>query len=85
MGCFSPVLQGVAWDLIHLVEDVDSLGEYNWAAAVWQFLVDAVGETKEKLRTTKNMQINGFAMVLQVCEMYYLCKAMVMYVNCGAV
>ena len=38
-----------------LVEDVDSLGDYNWAAAVWQFLVNALTETKEKMRTTKNM------------------------------
>ena len=43
--------------------------------------MDALGETKEKLRMTKSVQINGFAMVLQVWEMYYLCKAMVMYVN----
>jgi len=57
-----------------LVEDVDSLGDYSWAAAIWQFLVDAMGETKEKMRTTKNVQINGFAMVLQVWEMYYFAK-----------
>jgi len=64
----------VAWELIDLVEDVDSLGDYNWAAAIWQFLVDALGETKEKIRTTKNVQINAFAMVLQVWEMYYFAK-----------
>jgi len=57
-----------------LVEDVDSLGDYNWAAAVWQFLVNALTETKEKMRTTKNMQINGFVMMLQVREMYYFAK-----------
>ena len=56
------------------MEDVDSLGEYNWAEAVWKFLVDALGETKEKLRTTKKVQINGFAMVLQVWDMYYFAK-----------
>ena len=81
---FARTAGGVAWDLMPLVEDVDSLGEYNWAAAVWQFLVDALGETKEKLRTTKNVQINGFAMVLQVWEMYNFCKATLMYVNCVA-
>jgi len=57
-------VQGVAWELIELVEDVDGLAEYNWGAAVWKFLVDAIGETKEKMCTTKNLQINGFAMVL---------------------
>ena len=46
--------------------------------------MDALRETKEKLRTTENVQINGFAMVLQVWEMYNFCKAMLMYVNCVA-
>ena len=53
---------------MYLVEDVDGLAEYNWASIVWQFLVDALDETKVKLRTTKNVQINGFAMLLQVCH-----------------
>ena len=57
-----------------LVEDVNRLGDYSWAAAIWQFLVDAMGETKEKMRTTKNVQINGFVMMLQVREMYYFAK-----------
>jgi len=47
---------------------VDGLAEYNWAKAVWQFLVDALDETKAKMRTTKNVQISGFAMLLQVCD-----------------
>jgi len=57
---------GVTWELIDLVEDVDRLAEYNWAGAVWQFLVDALDDTKEKMRTSKNLQINGFALLLQV-------------------
>ena len=68
-GLFSGVM-GVVRELIDLVEDVDRLGEYNWAATIWQFLVDALGETKEKMRTTKNVQINRFAIVLQVCHNY---------------
>jgi len=59
-----------------MVENVDRLGDYNWAATVWQLLVDALGETKEKMRTTKNVQINGFAMVLQVRKIYCFCKGM---------
>jgi len=59
---------GVAWELIELVEDVDGLVEYNWGAAVWKFLVNALGETKEKMCTIKNLQINRFAMVLQVWD-----------------
>ena len=55
------------WELIELVEDVDRLPEYNWAVTVWKFLVDALGETKEKMGMMKNLQMNEFAMVLQVC------------------
>ena len=29
MGCISREVQGVAWELIELVEDVDGLAEYN--------------------------------------------------------
>ena len=65
-------MQGVARELIDLVEDVDRLAAYHWASAVCHFLVDALDETKEKMRTTKNMQINGFAMALQVCHYYFL-------------
>jgi len=36
------------------------LGEYNWAGAICQFLVDALDKNKEKMRTTKNLHINGF-------------------------
>ena len=63
---------GGVWELIDMVEDVDCLSKYNWATVVYQFLVDALDETKEKMRTTKNMQINGFAMALQVSHCYYL-------------
>ena len=62
--------RGVAWELIDLVDDVDRLGEYSWAGTVCHFLVDAIDETKEKMRTTKNLQINGFAMVPQVWHYY---------------
>jgi len=42
--------RGVAWELIDLVDDMDRL-----ATVVWQFLVDALDERKEKMRTTKNL------------------------------
>ena len=54
--------------MMYLVEDVDRLAECNLASVVWQFLVDALDETKAKVCTTKNLQINGFAMLLQVCH-----------------
>jgi len=49
-----------------MVEDVDHLAKYNWATVVCHFLVDVLDETKEKMNTTKNVQINGFAMAFQV-------------------
>ena len=67
MVVFPEKCGGVVWELIELVEDVDRLPEYNWAVTVWKFLVDALGETKEKMGMMKNLQMNEFAMVLQVC------------------
>ena len=49
-----------------MVEDVGGLQEYNWSEAVWEFLVDAMAECREKMRTMKNLKINGFMMILQV-------------------
>ncbi|KAJ8430116.1 LOW QUALITY PROTEIN: hypothetical protein Cgig2_007089 [Carnegiea gigantea] len=51
-------------NLVHIVEDVDGVREYNWAKVVWEFLVHAVEESQEKMWSMKNMQINGFAMIL---------------------
>ncbi|KAJ8441250.1 LOW QUALITY PROTEIN: hypothetical protein Cgig2_000623 [Carnegiea gigantea] len=56
---------GVAWDLIFVVEDMDRVVKYNWSEAVWKILVEAIEETTVKMQTTKNLQINGFAMILQ--------------------
>ena len=47
-----------------MVEDVDGVGEYNWLEVVWEFLVEAMKETKEKMWTMKNLQINAFTMML---------------------
>ena len=62
---------GMAWDLISMVDDVKSMAEYNWAEATWMFLVEAIEEAKEKMRNTKNVQINGLAMILQVSKRRY--------------
>ncbi|KAJ8420215.1 hypothetical protein Cgig2_021429 [Carnegiea gigantea] len=50
---------GVAWDLVHIMEDVDGVREYNWSEAVWEFLVQAMEQSQEKIQSTKNLQING--------------------------
>jgi len=51
--------EGVSWDLIDLVDDVDCMADYNWLAVIWQLLVDAIEEMKDKMHTTKYLQING--------------------------
>ncbi|KAJ8432832.1 hypothetical protein Cgig2_008546 [Carnegiea gigantea] len=56
---------GVAWDLVHIVEDVDGVGEYNWAEAMWEFLVHMMEERQVKMWSMKKLQINGFAMIRQ--------------------
>ncbi|KAJ8445910.1 hypothetical protein Cgig2_009839 [Carnegiea gigantea] len=57
---------GVAWDLVHIMEDVDGVGEYNWVEEVWEFLVHTMEESQEKIWSMKNLQINGFVMILQI-------------------
>jgi len=47
--------EGVAWELIDMVDDIDWMVGYNWPAVVWQFLVDAIHEMTDKMRTRKNL------------------------------
>jgi len=47
------------------------MGEYKWSVTMWQFLVDALEDMKQKMRSMRNLQINGFAMLLQVCQYEY--------------
>ncbi|KAJ8426097.1 LOW QUALITY PROTEIN: hypothetical protein Cgig2_001265 [Carnegiea gigantea] len=56
---------GMVWELIGMTEDVEVMGEYNWLAAIWSFLVEVIEETKQKLRLKKNLHMAGFAMTLQ--------------------
>jgi len=59
VACFSPAAKGVAWDLIDTVDDVNGMDDYNWSTVVWEFFVDAMEETKEKMRIIKNLQKLG--------------------------
>jgi len=36
----------VAWELIGMTEDVEGMGEYNWSAAIWNFLEEAMEDMK---------------------------------------
>ena len=59
---------GVTWELIGMTEHVEGMGEYNWLAAIWSFLLEAIEDTKQKILVKKYLQIAGFAMILQVCD-----------------
>ncbi|KAJ8443351.1 hypothetical protein Cgig2_015832 [Carnegiea gigantea] len=61
---FPRCVGGVVWDLVHIMEDVGGVGEYNCMEAVWEFLVHAMEESQEKMWSMKNLQINGFARIL---------------------
>ncbi|KAJ8433190.1 hypothetical protein Cgig2_025581 [Carnegiea gigantea] len=66
-GLFFPwCAGGVAWDLISVVEDMDRVGEYNWAEVMQKFLVEVREKSKEKMRAMRNLQINGFVMILHM-------------------
>jgi len=49
-----------------MTKDVRGMAEYNWSQAVWSFLVEAIEDTKEKIPLKRNLQMHGFAMILQV-------------------
>ncbi|KAJ8423476.1 hypothetical protein Cgig2_013519 [Carnegiea gigantea] len=48
-----------------MTEDVSEMADYNWSKAIWSFLVEAIEETKVKIPIKKNLQMHGFAMILQ--------------------
>ncbi|KAJ8433894.1 hypothetical protein Cgig2_004616 [Carnegiea gigantea] len=62
---FPRTTDSVAWELIGMTEDVEGMGEYNWLAAMWSFLEEAIEDTKQKIRVKKNLQMADFAMMLQ--------------------
>jgi len=40
---------GATWNLLQYVEDIDTMGEYAWAEAVWRVLVETIEDTQRKL------------------------------------
>ncbi|KAJ8428408.1 hypothetical protein Cgig2_024554 [Carnegiea gigantea] len=57
---------GVTWELIKMTKNGCGMTKYNWSQAVWSFLVEAIEDTKEKIPLKKNLQMHGFATILQV-------------------
>jgi len=50
------------------VEDIDRMGEYAWAEAVWRVLVETIEDTQRKLYEgpISEVQLNGLCVLIQV-------------------
>ncbi|KAJ8452972.1 hypothetical protein Cgig2_014735 [Carnegiea gigantea] len=49
-GVFFPrTPYGAAWSLLHYVDDVDCMGQYAWAEAIWEVVVESIEDTQKKL------------------------------------
>ncbi|KAJ8420361.1 hypothetical protein Cgig2_023217 [Carnegiea gigantea] len=68
-GVFFPrTPYGAAWSLLHYVDDVDCIGQYAWAEAIWEVVVESIKDTQKKLARGlfSVVQINGFCLLIQV-------------------
>ncbi|KAJ8425455.1 LOW QUALITY PROTEIN: hypothetical protein Cgig2_018853 [Carnegiea gigantea] len=68
-GVFFPrTPYGAAWSLLHYVDDVDCMGQYAWAEAIWEVVVESIEDTQKKLARGlfSEVQINGFCLLIQV-------------------
>ena len=36
---------GAAWGMLHYVEDIDGMSQYNWAEAVWRVVMETIEDT----------------------------------------
>ncbi|KAJ8420167.1 hypothetical protein Cgig2_000257 [Carnegiea gigantea] len=61
---------GAAWSLLRYVDDVEGMGQYAWAEAVWQVVVDSIEDTQRKLcrGPLSEVQLNGLCLLIQVQE-----------------
>ncbi|KAJ8428809.1 hypothetical protein Cgig2_028014 [Carnegiea gigantea] len=59
---------GGAWSLLRYVDDVEGIGQYAWADAVWQVVVDSIEDTHRKLcrGPLSEVQLNGLCLLIQV-------------------
>ncbi|KAJ8425145.1 hypothetical protein Cgig2_032651 [Carnegiea gigantea] len=59
---------GAAWSLLRYVDDVEGMGQYAWAEAVWQVVVDFIEDTQRKLcrGPLSEVQLNGLCLLIQV-------------------
>ncbi|KAJ8440040.1 hypothetical protein Cgig2_020528 [Carnegiea gigantea] len=59
---------GAAWSLLRYVDDVEGMGQYAWAEAVWQVVVDSIEDTQRKLchGPLSEVQLNGLCLLIQV-------------------
>ncbi|KAJ8437695.1 hypothetical protein Cgig2_030717 [Carnegiea gigantea] len=57
-----------AWSLLHYVDDVDSMGQYAWAEAIWQVVVESIEDMQRKLARgpLSEVQLNGLCLLIQI-------------------
>ncbi|KAJ8430715.1 LOW QUALITY PROTEIN: hypothetical protein Cgig2_000280 [Carnegiea gigantea] len=68
-GVFFPrTPYGAAWSLLYYVDDVDGMGQYVWAEAIWQVVVESIEDTQRKLACgpLSEVQLNGLCLLIQV-------------------
>ncbi|KAJ8420616.1 hypothetical protein Cgig2_023143 [Carnegiea gigantea] len=46
---FPRTLYGAAWSMMQYVEDIEGMGQYNWAEAVWRVIGETIEDTQRKL------------------------------------
>ena len=64
---------GATWSVLRYADDVAGMGQYAWAEAIWQVIVDAIDDAKKKIRSGlfSEVQLNGFCLLIQVWWVVY--------------
>ncbi|KAJ8437549.1 hypothetical protein Cgig2_017902 [Carnegiea gigantea] len=59
---------GATWGMLHYTENIEQMGQYNWAEAVWRVVVETIEDTQKKLCAgpLSDVQLNGFSLLIQV-------------------
>ncbi|KAJ8421204.1 hypothetical protein Cgig2_019167 [Carnegiea gigantea] len=58
---------GTVWEMLHHVEDIEGMSEYNWAEVVWRVVVETIEDTQKKLCAgpLTKVQLNDLCLLIQ--------------------
>ncbi|KAJ8446969.1 hypothetical protein Cgig2_006597 [Carnegiea gigantea] len=64
---------GAAWSLLRYVDDAEGMGQYAWADAIWQVVVDSIEDMQRKLchGPLSEVQLNELCLLIQVQVWFY--------------